>query len=70
MAKKLVMVFATAQGHTSSMTLDEPKEDITEAEVRTVMESIIAKNIFNTNSGDLASVKSAEIVTTTTEQLI
>ena len=70
MAKKLVMSFLTAQGATSSMTVDEPKEALTEAEVRTVMESIIAQNIFNTSKGDLAEIKSAEVITTTEEILI
>ncbi len=70
MAKKLAMSFLTAQGATSSMTVDEPKEGLTEAEVRAVMESIITQNIFNTSKGDLTEIKSAQIITTTEEILI
>ncbi|MDW5299655.1 MAG: DUF2922 domain-containing protein [Sedimentibacter sp.] len=70
MAKKLVMAFVTALGATSSMTIDDPKDALTEAEVRTVMESIIAQNVFNTSKGDLTEIKSAEIITTTEEILI
>jgi hypothetical protein len=70
MAKKLVMSFLTAQGATSSMTIDAPKDDLTEAEVRAVMEAIITENVFNTSKGDLAEIKSAEIITTTEEVLI
>jgi hypothetical protein len=70
MAKKLVMSFLTAQGTTSSMTIDEPKEGLTEAEVRSVMESIITQNVFNTAKGDLVEIKAAEIITTTEEILI
>jgi hypothetical protein len=70
MAKKLVMAFLTAQGAKSSMTVDEPKEGLAEAEVRAVMESIITENIFNTSKGDLAEIKSAQIITTTEEILI
>lgn len=70
MAKKLVMSFLTAQGGTSSMTIDAPRDDLTAAEVSAVMESIITKNIFNTAKGDLAEIKSAEIITTTEEVLI
>ncbi|HNZ83306.1 MAG TPA: DUF2922 domain-containing protein [Sedimentibacter sp.] len=70
MAKKLVMSFLTALGGTSSMTIDAPRDDLTAAEVSTVMESIITKNIFNTTKGDLAEIKSAEIITTTEEVLI
>lgn len=70
MAKKLVMSFLTAQGATSSMTIDEPKEDLTALEVSAVMESIITQNVFNTSKGDLTEIKSAEIITTTEEILI
>jgi len=70
MARKLVMTFKTAKGTTSTMTVDEPKDGLTEAEIRAVMDTIIAKNVFNTNSGDLVEVKSAEIITTTTEEFI
>lgn len=70
MAKKLVMSFVTAQGGTSSMTLEAPKDGLTEAEVRTVMESIITQNFFNTTKGDLTEIKSAQIITTTEDILI
>jgi hypothetical protein len=70
MAKRLLMTFKTAEGATSSLTVDEPKDDLTETEVRAVMDTIIAKNIFNTNSGDLVDIKSAEIITTTEQILL
>ena len=70
MAKKLVMSFITADGSTSSLALNEPKETLTEEEVRAVMESIIGQNVFNTTKGDLSEIKSAEIITTTEEILI
>ena len=70
MAKKLVMSFLTAQGATSSMTIDAAKDELTGAEVREVMESVITKNIFNTSKGDLAEIKKAKIITTTEQILI
>ena len=70
MAKKLVMSFLTAQGGTSSMTIDAPRDDLTETDVREVMEAIITENVFNTSKGDLAEIKSAEIITTSKEVLI
>ena len=70
MAKKLVMSFLTAQGATSSMTIDAPKDELTEVEVRAVMEAIITKNAFSTSKGDLAEIKSAQVITTTEEVLI
>lgn len=70
MAKKLMMIFKTAEGKTSTLTVDEPKEGLTDTEVRAVMDTIVAKNIFNTSSGDLVEVKSAELITTTEEILM
>lgn len=70
MAKRLVMTFKTAEGKTSTFTVDEPKDGLTDVEVRAVMDTIITKNIFNSNSGNLVDVKSAEIITTTEEILI
>ncbi len=70
MAKKLVMSFLTAQGGTSSMTIDAPRDDLTETDVREVMEAIITENVFSTSKGDLAEIKSAEIITTSKEVLI
>lgn len=70
MAKKLLMSFVTSQGGQTSLTLDEPKTGLTEAEVRAVMQTIITQNLFNTAKGDLTDVKAAEITTTTKETLI
>jgi hypothetical protein len=70
MARKLVMKFKTVGGRTSTLVVDEPKEDITEAEVRAVMEDVIAKNVFNTKSGDLVETVSAEVITTTEQVLV
>ncbi len=70
MSKKLLMIFETAKGTTSTLIVDEPKDGLTEAEVKAVMDTIVAKNIFNTKSGDLVEAKSAEIITTTEEILM
>lgn len=70
MAKKLVMSFATTLGGTASLTMDEPKVGLTQAEVRTAMDKVVLENLFNSSTGDITEVKSAEIITTTTETLI
>lgn len=64
------MTFKTLDGATTSLTVDEPRDGLTEAEVRAVMDNIIAKNIFETKTGDLFEIKSAEIISTTEEILI
>ncbi len=64
------MTFKTLDGATTSLTVDEPRDGLTEAEVRAVMDNIIAKNVFETKKGDLIEIKSAEIISTTEEILI
>lgn len=70
MARRLVMTFKTLGGTTATLALDEPRVDLTEVDVREVMDAVVAQNMFNTNSGDLTEVKSAEIITTSEEILI
>ncbi|MFZ7131309.1 MAG: DUF2922 domain-containing protein [Eubacteriales bacterium] len=70
MATKLRMSFLNSLNRTTSMSLDDPRADLTPAEVQTVMDNIIAKNIFDSSGGDLVSVKSAEVVSTTVNELI
>ncbi|CVK21880.1 DUF2922 domain-containing protein [Sporomusa sphaeroides] len=59
--RTLEMVFTTAAGKEVTVAVKDPKEGLTLAEVQAVMESIIARNIFVSTSGDLVSVKEAQI---------
>lgn len=70
MSKKLTMSFLTSMGGQSSFALDEPKLGLTEAQVRSAMQTVISNNLFNSDKGDLTGVKAAEIITTTKEVLI
>lgn len=70
MATRLRMSFLNSLNRTTSMSLDNPKADLTPTQVQAVMDDIIAKNIFNSSGGDLVSVKGAEVVTTTVNELI
>ncbi|HCX03223.1 MAG: DUF2922 domain-containing protein [Tissierellales bacterium] len=70
MATRLRMSFLNSLNRTTSMSLDDPKADLTPTQVQAVMDDIIAKNIFNSSGGDLVSVKGAEVVTTTVNELI
>jgi len=58
----LVMRFTNQAGSRVSISLDNPRDDLTEAEVTGAMDQIITKNIFTTNGGDLVSKYSAYIV--------
>lgn len=65
----LRLVFAAADGQSMSITLDSPKAGLTAQEIETVMDTIIAKNIFQSAGGDLVSKKDAKIIDTTTNDM-
>jgi len=74
---KLIMRFLTTiEGKYFTLSVDDIKSDengsptITEAEVNTLMDLVIAKNIFLSTSGDLTGKKDAKIVTTDTSSFI
>ncbi|MDS1029672.1 DUF2922 domain-containing protein [Bacillota bacterium LX-D] len=70
MAKKLELVFQNAKGSKVTLSLPDPKDGLTPAEVQTAMETIIAKNIFETTGGDLTSIAGARIISTDTTEII
>lgn len=61
MVKTLEMVFRSEGGKTVTLSMAEPKDNLTAAEVNTVMQDVISKNIFSTKSGDLVQVVEARI---------
>ena len=64
--RKLVMTFKTTDDKKVSLTVDNPREDLTGEEVKTAMELIKEKNIFASGGADLASLVSAKVVETDT----
>ena len=64
--RKLVMTFKTTDDKKVSLTVDNPREDLTEEEVKTAMKLIKEKNIFAPGGADLASLVSAKVVETDT----
>lgn len=63
------MTFNNALGNAVTITLANPKTDLTAAQVETVMDQIIAKNIFLTSGGDFISKRDVKIINTTTDDL-
>ena len=70
---KLVMRFLTTiEGKYFTLSVDDIKSDekgaptITETEVNTIMNLVIAKNIFLSANGNLVGKKDAKVVTTDT----
>ena len=60
---KLLMTFMTQLGRKVSLFVTDPREDITESEIKAVMDLIIEKNIFAP-----VSAKDAKIVQTETTE--
>ncbi|WP_066638669.1 DUF2922 domain-containing protein [Desulfolucanica intricata] len=66
----LRMVFLNQAGSRVTVSVENPRDDIAQAEVQAAMDTIIAKNILTTSGGDLVSVDSARIVDVTTTDII
>lgn len=60
--KSLVMSFLDEGGKKATVRLDGVKADLTEAQITTAMDVIIAKNIFHNTGGDLKTKDGAQIV--------
>lgn len=66
---RLELLFETVGGSTSTISIYDPKEDLTDTEVKTAMENLLANNIFTTSKGDFKDIKSARIVTRDVKEL-
>ncbi|MBP1744940.1 MAG: hypothetical protein H6Q58_1918 [Firmicutes bacterium] len=56
------MSFLNEEGRKATVRLNTVKEDVTELEVQSAMDVILAKNIFSSKGGDLKLKDSAVIV--------
>lgn len=57
----LAMTFLTAAGLKTTLSVSGVRSTLTKDEVNALMETIIAKNIFKTNSGDLVKKSGAQL---------
>ena len=65
----LRMVFLNQVNKQVTLSLNNPKDTLTAADVQGVMDTVITKNIFTSTGGDLVSKVSARIIDTTTNEL-
>jgi Protein of unknown function (DUF2922) len=65
---RLVMTFVDALGQNISMSLDDPRADITEGEITAAMNLIVAKNVFKPKGADLVGIVEAKIIATDTTE--
>lgn len=61
MAKTLAMVFRNDIGKLVTLNLAAPRDNLTTAEVQTVMQDIVTKNIFSSKGGNLIQVVDAKL---------
>ncbi len=65
----LRMVFKNESGSNFTISLDNPRDNITATEIEAVMDLIISKNVFQTGGGALVSKQDVQIVDRTTNDL-
>ena len=64
--KKLIMTFKTTDEKSVSLSIDNPREDLTEDEIKSAMELVVLKNIFSIAGSDILKAVSAKVVITDT----
>lgn len=69
MAKTLQLNFSTAGGKKMMLTVDEPREDVTEEEVGAAMQEIIDAGAFAVEGHALNAIVGARIVERTVTEL-
>ncbi len=66
---KLEMDFLDALNKNFRISLDDPRVDLTEAEVTGVMGDIITAGVFQSKNGNLIEVAGARVVSTTVTEM-
>ena len=64
--KKLIMTFKTTDEKSVSLSIDNPRENLTEDEIKSAMELVVLKNIFSISGSDILKAVSAKVVVTDT----
>ncbi len=70
MAKVLELIFMNNEGRRKTISIANPKSNVSAEEAKTAMEAVIAADVFATGEdGKLASIDKAQIRNTTIEEL-
>lgn len=65
---KLVMTFKTSNGKNISLSVDDPRENLTESEIKSAMTLVLSKGVFVVNGEELAALVDAKVVQTDTTE--
>lgn len=66
--KKLIMTFKNEVDKEVTISIDDPKDDITEQKIKEAMDLIVTKGIFKKGNYALTAVVDAKIVNTQTTE--
>ena len=66
--KKLIMSFKTDEDKNTSISIDDPRENLNETEIKNVMQLILEKDIFSINGASILDLVEAKIVQTDTQE--
>jgi hypothetical protein len=69
MALTLQMVFQNQLGKNVALSIPEVREDVTPEEIKTLMELIVSKNIFDSIGGDLVALMEANLITRDVQEI-
>jgi hypothetical protein len=70
LTRNLELIFLNAAGKKVTVTVPDPLETLSEAEVQAAMSTIVTKNVFTSSGGDLVAVSGARLVTREVADLI
>lgn len=70
MTKILQLQFETAQGKSVTISVDEPKNNLTQIEIQNGMLAIIGSTAFQYDGSPLAAIKSAKVIDRTVTEII
>jgi hypothetical protein len=63
------MTFTSQAGRNVTITLENPRADLTAAEIEAAMDLVITRNIFTSSGGDLVIKQDIKIIDSTTNDL-
>ena len=69
MSATLQMIFSNTEGRNNTISVADPDPEITPMAVDVVMDSILARNVFETAGGELTGKVRAQVVTRTVDVL-
>ncbi len=70
MIRTLQMIFRNQEGRNVTISVTDARADLQGADVEPVMNSILSRNIFHTNGGDLDEAVRAQVVSREVENLV